>query len=522
MTRIDFTGNTKLLRHTWSNCVGAGRANEGLRADWQSHLKEVVDDCGFQYLRFHGLLHDDMHVYHMIDGVETYNFQYIDNLFDAMLDIGIKPFVELGFTPRDMASTEATQFWWKGNVAPPKDFSKWGKLVKKLISHWIDRYSMQEVKTWYFEVWNEPNLRAFWDGTKSQYFELYKTTVNAVKSIETSLKVGGPATSNFVPDTRFNGETEDVSAHATLKTKDIDSLLWKGVWIPDFLNYCYDNHLPIDFISCHPYPTDFALDGHGEYEGRTRKSNSTKEDIEWIHNVIKGTAYENAEIHLTEWSSSPSSRDYSHDYLPAATYVMKTNLNVCDLADSLSYWAFTDVFEEMGAGPEAFHGGFGMITMQGVKKPMFYVYQFLNELGDYEIARNDGYMITKTNDNKLVGVFYNYPEKYAGTVAMSMYPDRSIAKGMQNIEDNRIFDITIEKVKPNTCYLLEILDKDHGVAIDLWEKMGCPCSPNHMQTKELIQYAQTHKFIHFTSDESGSLTLYFTLSAWAISSLKEV
>jgi len=522
MTIIDFTGNTKPLRHTWSNCVGAGRANEGLRADWQSHLKEAVSCCGFQYLRFHGLLHDDMHVYRLINGIDTYNFQYVDSLFDAMLNIGIKPFVELGFMPKDMASTEATQFWWKANVAPPKDLTKWGELVRKLISHWVERYSIKEVKTWYFEVWNEPNLSAFWDGSKSQYFELYKVTVNAIKSIEPSLRVGGPATSNFVPDTRFDGETEDILAHATLKTDDIDSLSWKGVWISDFLNYCQDNHLAIDFISCHPYPTDFALDGHGEYKGHTRKSDSTREDIEWIHKLIKGSAYKNAEIHLTEWSSSPSSRDYSHDYLPAATYVMKTNLSVCDRVDSLSYWAFTDVFEEMGAGPKAFHGGFGMITLQGVKKPTFYAFQFLNELGDYEIYRDDGYLITKTNDNKLSGVFYNYPKKYTGAVAMSMYPNRSITKEMQNIESNRIFDITVENVKPSTCYLLEVLDKDHGVAIDLWEKMGCPCSPNHTQTKELIQYAETHKFIHFISDEKGRLILHFKLSAWTISLLKEV
>ena len=148
------------LAHYWSECVGAGRACEGLRAAWQDQLRKVVKDCGFRYLRFHGLFHDDMFVYREVDGRVIYNFQYVDELFDKMLEIGIRPFVEFGFCPGDLATEKDTVFWWKANGAPPKDFGKWAELIDTTLRHWIARYGIDEVRKWYFEVWNEPNLVA--------------------------------------------------------------------------------------------------------------------------------------------------------------------------------------------------------------------------------------------------------------------------------------------------------------------------------------------------------------------------
>ncbi|MGC5772422.1 GH39 family glycosyl hydrolase [Paenibacillus pabuli] len=518
---INFQGKSKPLNHIWSACVGAGRANEGLRADWQSHLFKAVKHGGFRYLRFHGLLHDDMHVYKIVDGQEVFNFQYVDALFDAMLDQGIRPFVEFGFMPIDLASTERTQFWWKGNISPPNDYAKWANLISKLVEHWTQRYGLEEVKNWYFEVWNEPNLSAFWDGTKEQYFRLYQVSVAAIKAIDDRLRVGGPATSNFVPDARFDGELEDISTHLTLVTEDLDSLEWKGVWIEDFLAFCERKKLPVDFISTHPYPTDFALDGHGEFQGRSRHASSTRDDIEWLKRVIASSAYPDVEIHLTEWSSSPSSRDCSHDYLPAAAYVVKTNLEVSNLIDSLSYWVFTDVFEEVGAGPAAFHGGFGMLNLQGIPKPTFHAYSFLNQLGEHELARSEGTVITRTDNGELRGLFYNYPEDYKGTVPMSVYPDQTVAQTAQSFGSSRSFNVVVEQVTPGAQYVLRTVDRDHGVAVQLWNEMGSPNSPSREQTEQLIAYADQLNERQFTADSNGRLTLDFNIGPWAIALLSE-
>jgi len=217
-----------------------------------------------------------------------------------LLEIGIRPFVELAFCPSDLASGTQTQFWWKANVTPPKDYKKWADLVKFTVKHWIERYGIEEVRKWYFEVWNEPNLKAFWSGTKSQYFDLYRITAETIKSVDVSLKVGGPATSNFVPDDRFDGEVEDISKHKTFET-DIDKHEWKGVWIKEFLSFCKNNSVPVDFISTHPYPTDFAFDeGNKELKGYTRDVNATIKDLLWLNRVLKELDMENLEIHLTE------------------------------------------------------------------------------------------------------------------------------------------------------------------------------------------------------------------------------
>ena len=193
---LDFNKVKGPLNTKFNECVGAGRANEGLRADWQQQLAYVKKECGFKYIRMHGLLTDDMGVYREDrNGKPEYNYQYVDVLFDFILSIGMKPFVELGFMPEALASGRETIFWWRGNVTPPKDYKKWEELIRNLTLHFTERYGADEVKTWYFEVWNEPNLTpGFWTGTQEEYFKLYQYSVNAIKSVNKEFKVGGPAT----------------------------------------------------------------------------------------------------------------------------------------------------------------------------------------------------------------------------------------------------------------------------------------------------------------------------------------
>lgn len=424
--RAHASGPGKPLRHVWSVCVGAGRANEGLRAEWQHHLRRAVSDCGFRYLRFHGLFHDDMFVHREdSDGNAIYNWQYLDLLFDAMLDTGIRPFVELGFTPPAMVSGAATVMWWKGRVSPPKDLVKWGALVGEFVRHCISRYGHDEVRSWFFEVWNEPNLSGFFQGSKTQYFELYRATVQAIKAIDPALRVGGPATSNYVPDARFDGEHEDTGIGAATLGQDPDSLVWRPVWVEQFLQWCAERGLPVDFVSTHPYPTDFALDGHGQYQGVSRKREATIEDLRRLRELVLHSPYPQAEIHCTEWNSSPTSRDHTHDFPQAATYVTMTNLEGAAAVDSLSYWVFTDVFEEAGAGDTIWHGGFGLINLQGLPKPVFHAYRFLHRLGTETISQAPGYIVTRHADGRLTLLLYYYPPEMPGTVPIAKTADQA-------------------------------------------------------------------------------------------------
>ena len=201
-------------------CVGAGRANEGLRVDWQQQLALVKKECDFKYIRMHGLLTDDMGVYKEDNkGNPEYNFQYIDVLYDYLVSIGMKPFVELSFMPAALASGTKTVFWWKGNITPPKDYKKWEDLIHNLVLHFTERYGADEVKTWYFEVWNEPNLNFFWSGDQEEYFKLYRYTVQAIKSVNKEYRVGGPATAG-------------------------------AAWVPEMINFCSENKI-LSFIFCY-------------------------------------------------------------------------------------------------------------------------------------------------------------------------------------------------------------------------------------------------------------------------------
>jgi xylan 1,4-beta-xylosidase len=508
------------LVHFWSKVVGAGRANEGLRATWQEELSTVHRYDGFQYVRFHGLFHDDMFVYREDEqGNPIYNFQYVDDLFDRMLATGIRPFVELSFSPSELATTKNTTFWWQANGSPPADNNKWAALVRATVEHWIVRYGINEVRSWYFEVWNEPNLtKPFFRGTQQQYFELYKITAQTIKAVDPSLRVGGPATSNFHLD-------QDALKAAQASGKPFDPLTipWRPIWIEDFLAYCSANHLPVDFVSTHPYPQDFAIDDPGSPQKShfRRGINSTRDDLQMLRKMIDQSPYPHAEIQLTEWSSSPSPVDHSHDSLAAAAFIAKTNLDSIGLVDSLSYWTFTDVFEENRKTDSVFHGSFGLINYQQIVKPAFHAYRFLNELGDEIVSRTDGAIITRDKaSGRIVALAYNYPPEEA--ISLPVTNTLAASNAIDASGSARDLTIVLHGLAPGTPFLIETLDRQHGDAVEAWEKMGKPDPPNREQT-ELLRMAawDTTKAI-VLADKYGTLTIHQPIAAWSLIFLKQL
>lgn len=505
------------FEHFWSKCVGAGRANEGLRAGWLEQLEKVQNNCGFEYVRFHGIFHDDMFPVFEKNGKITYNWQYIDDLFDRMLDLNVRPFVELAYFPTPLAAENSkTQFWWKANITPdPDKFDEWHNLVKAFTQHCVDRYGIDEVLTWYFEVWNEPNLYyGFFDGTKSQYFELYKQSVLAVRAVDERLKVGGPSSSNFVADDRYEGEVESRDGDLiTFTAENINDLEWKGVWIEDFLEYCEKENLPVDFVSTHPYPTDYPFNPRtGKGKDFSRYVNSTKDDIEWLNEVIKKSAYPNAEIHLTEWNTSPNSRDAMHDFLPPAAYITKVNLDCIGKTNSLAFWTFTDIFEEKGGGESIFHGGFGMINYQGLVKPSYHAYRMLHQLGDEQLFKNDYLFVSRdSGDGKVVALAYNYPEDHYKAVPSSIRKIDKYENGK-----SRQLDFALSDLKPGTQFKIEVLDWESGNIYNYWEAMGKPEPPTREQIKVMKDYAENLKTELVTADENGQVQITRELSPWSL------
>ena len=361
--------------------VGAGRANEGLRADWQQQLAVVQKEIGFKYLRFHGLLSDDMGVYTEDSrGNPQYNFQYIDRLYDAMLALHIRPFVEFGFMPNKLASGPNTVFWWKGNVTPPKDMAKWNGLIRALIEHWQQRYGADEVNQWYYEVWNEPDLKYFWAGTRDQYFELYRNTATTIKSVCPACRVGGPASAG----------------------PDIE---------PAWFAFIAREHLPADFESTHTYGvTQGAVDADGR--AGTVLDVTPDAIVKRVRNsrsLIDASATPKLELHYTEWSTAYTPTDPIHDQYISAPFILQKVRETSSLAQSMSYWTVTDIFEENGPRFTPFHGGFGLINYEDIRKPSFFAYKFLAALGDTDLTTSDPQSwITKTGNKSMQALFWNY------------------------------------------------------------------------------------------------------------------
>ncbi|HEY1848877.1 MAG TPA: hypothetical protein VGG37_06710 [Opitutaceae bacterium] len=370
----DASGVSAPTSRMYNFCVGAGRANEGLRADWQRQLRRAREECGFRYIRFHGLFCDDMGVYQEDkQGRAIYNWQYVDELFDFLESIGMKPFVELGFMPSALASGPQTIFWYKANVTPPKDYAKWEAFIAAFAGHVTERYGAEEIRSWYFEVWNEPNLTGFWMGTtggktsaefepiaRQEYYRLYATTARAIKSVDKEYRVGGPATAG-------------------------------SGWIDETLAYCSANALPLDFVSTHSYATSSGyLDENGS-AGTVFSPDrmAITGEVKGVRAKMDHSAFASSQLHYTEWSSSYTPSDPIHDSYHSAAFILDKIRNIGASANSMSYWTFTDIFEEAGPRMTPFHGGFGLLNYEDLAKPSYFAYQFLNRLGPDELECRD-------------------------------------------------------------------------------------------------------------------------------------
>jgi len=351
---FDCAGVTTPLPHFWEHTVGSDHALMALRADWRAQLARAHRELGFRHVRFHGLLDDDMGTLTCQMQRLLYSFFNADSIVDFLLATGMRPFVELSFMPRTLSSGGTTVFKYEGNVTPPKDLDAWCALIGRLVSHWLDRYGEREVRRWYFEVWNEPNLAAFWTGTQQQYFEFYRRTAVTLKQLDARLRVGGPATA-------------------------------ANAWIRAFVDYCRDANAPLDFVSTHHYPTDaFGAPGDDTITQLAKCRRSVLCEQAQAVRAQAGTL----PVCYTEWSSSSNPRDALHDEPFAAAFAVKTILEAAGLVDAYSWWTFSDIFEENYFPSVPFHGGFGLLNLHGIAKPVYRAFELLHGIGDRMLPRS--------------------------------------------------------------------------------------------------------------------------------------
>ncbi|MFI6230325.1 xylan 1,4-beta-xylosidase [Micromonospora echinospora] len=368
---------TGRLGDAWRACVGTGRFDLALRHDYQESLALVQREIGFRHVRGHGLLSDGVGVHrrYAYQGAHhvRYAFTYVDQVVDAYLELGIRPFVELGFMPSGLASGDQTVFWWRGNVTPPESWTEWADLVRSTVAHLVDRYGVEEVRRWPIEVWNEPNLTAFWAGAdREAYHRLYEVTAHAVKEVDADLQVGGPAISPGADE-----------------------------WLLPFAEFVTGRSVPVDFVSRHAYTSGPAQHVPFGTHQTLAPAASLLDQFAAPRQRLAGTPLADLPVHITEFNSSYRPDNPIHDTAFHAAYLAPVVAAGGELVDSFSYWTFSDVFEEVGVPTTLFHGGFGLLTHRQVRKPTYHLYAFMARLGDQVLARGADHLVTRDDTGRV-------------------------------------------------------------------------------------------------------------------------
>ena len=452
----------------WRFCVGTGRLGLALQKEYQDHLDIIQKEIGFKYIRGHGLFHDDVGIYREdeVDGEYRpfYNFTYIDRIFDSFLEKGIRPFVELGFMPSKLASGENTVFYWKGHTTPPVDYEKWTQLVQATIRHFISRYGLKEVLQWPFEVWNEPNLPGFWlNADKKEYFRLYSHTAKAVKAVHPDLKVGGPA---------ICGGADH--------------------WITDFLNFCHEERVPLDFVTRHAYTSKAPEVTPHFYYQELHENTYMLNEFRQVREMIKQSPFTDLPFHITEYNTSWHPLNPVHDTVFNAAYLCRILSEGGDYVDSFSYWTFSDVFEECDVPRSQFHGGFGLIAMNGIPKPTFYAFKFFKSMDGEVVYRDEQTLIIRKED---------------GTYNILAWND-VMTKG-DGFEKRLEIELPAENgpvfVKRST------INEQYGNPWRTWIQMGRPRFPSKQQVSILKEVARPLIQTNRMDPEDGWLRLELTL-----------
>jgi xylan 1,4-beta-xylosidase len=417
---VDAGRTVDRLHRVWE-MVGSERLTQ-LRFDDDGHgndvgrefaeaLRIARADLGAGYVRAHAILHDDNHVVtRNDDGTLAFDFSEVDSLYDQIRNLGYKPIVELSFMPAVIArDPDETVFEYRGIISPPRDWSEWYVVVRALAAHLVERYGLDEVASWAFEVWNEPNLEVFWTGSQEDYLRMYDESARAVKDVHPSLRVGGPSTA-------------------------------AAEWVEALAAHAEQHDVPLDFITSHTY---------GNVPLDTRPS-------------IERHGFAGIPTWWTEWGVGSTHYGPIHDGVIGAPFALSGFHDVQGRMDAVAYWVISDHFEELGRGPRLFHNGFGLLTVGNLRKPRYWAVHLAAHQGDAVLASElsgDGADVlvrswaTKHDDGTVDVLIWN------GAI------NGALLDGDSRLD--RVVDVTVSGLD-NTSYRAELarIDATHSNILD--------------------------------------------------------
>ncbi|HKK61226.1 MAG TPA: hypothetical protein VJ951_01620 [Bacteroidales bacterium] len=472
----NYKGQRVEFRHSWE---GLGNIDQMLwmtRLDCLQQLEDAHKDLGLRHVRAVGLFDDNLAVvgkdprkFDNENAKPRINWQNVDYIFDSLLDRGIAPMFTTTFMPEALSSGNQTVFETKNNVSLPKSFQEWEQLVSVTAGHMLDRYGKKRMENWYYEVWNEPNLGAFFGGSKEDFFKLWKVTYDVIKKANPEFRIGGPSTA-------------------------------RAEWIPEFLEYARKNDCMPDYLIGHIYNNDSEYAALSPFAGP--QDDKINRSPNFLSGVVRGVSELadslnfNGEIHWNEWGRSWFPFDPMRETSNEAAFIVKTMAEVSQYADYFAYWCLSDIYNQLGFGAETFHGNYGMMNLQGLKKPAYFAHQLLSQLGTEEIPSEktssdlyNGAIVTKKN-NGLGILVYHFDNDF-------------------NPENYQLDKIPVSIELPNdktvkTASLSRVSEVENNI-LHQWRKEG---SPDYLKYDERALWKEKNKLIKdessFTINNSGN------------------
>jgi len=493
--------NQETLQMPWRECITVGRAHNLLRADCLEHLAIAQNVMGYKYCRFHAIFDDDMAVVvRNKDNSLTFQWHQVDKVYDALLKMGIRPFVEINPMPTALASGTQTMFGYKMNVTPPKSYDEWGYFMEEFAKHIISRYGLNEVRKWYFEVWNEPNLGAFFSGTQAEYFKLYATTAFALKKVDSGLRVGGPASSN-------------------------------GKWVTDMINYATTNKVPLDFVSTHLYAQDEQINYPNRKGSPYPIGDYFSAQIKGVQQEVKNSVRPDLELHYTEWNTQAAKDSASVtwgdniyvDNLFAASFIVRNSLEVDKVVNSFAYWVISDIFDEGAIPHSPFSCTYGMMTIHGIPKASYNAFALLRKMEGFkldvsktEVAEAKTNAKSKTAIAPKANVSSNGTGAYAvnelGTIKVILW-NQNFVEIANNPTWNGTISIPFLDASAKYTAVSSTITAGAGSPWESWQQMGAPQNPTNLQLQLLRTHSNPAMAFEKTTVLNGKLTLDFTLNA---------
>lgn len=486
---VDTNVQGQALRHTFLRFISVGRAKEILFAPIQRMLRTIQHEIGFEYIKFHGILGDDMMVYDEdAQGTPSYNFYYVDQVIDFLQSIHLRPLIQLSFMPKALAQTpERTRFYSPFTMGAPKDWDRWEALVHTLTAHLISRYGLEEVETWLFCPWNEPDTTTAMYGFESDevFYELHRRSYRGVKSCSETLQFGGASMQPLFHIQHNFGR--------------------------EYTRWCQEHGCPLDFININFYDLNFEdKNASTIWEETSRHQIQLSQDPDsfskFITKITNHLRQDGVRIpvYLTEWNSTASHSDLMSDTCYKSVYIVKNILENIDRLDSYGYWVLSDLHEEYRLPDQMFHGGLGLFTYNEVKKPGYYAYWLLSKLGSELLARGNGYFVTR--DRAGLQIMLYYYQHFSAMYAMGETYDMTFTDRYTPFAEDRKREqsIALENL-PNGTYLIQetYVNRKSGSSYDKWVEMGAlPLDADEVHTLQALSTPLVNKYMVTVTDHT--------------------